>query len=434
MPFLNVITGKQWSLCFATILFACIGHTQADDWTEFRGPTGQGISSHTGLPLHWSKNPQAAWKRDLPGTGWSSPVVSDGRIYLTTAVPVGKEKLASESKFKKAVENAFSLRAICLDQNSGKIVWNTEVARVPPKTSIHPKNSHASGTPLINDDRLYVHFGTFGTAALDLDGNILWQRQIGYQPVHGCGGSPIVFEDQLIFHCDGGDAAFVIALDSNTGQTRWKTPREIDEGNTFSFSTPLLIESNGRPLLISSASNAVYGYDPKTGEQIWLVQYPNKWSIVPRPVFAEGLVLICTGYAPPAEMLAIRPDGQGDVTETHVVWRVDKFVPYNPSPVVHQNAVYLVSDNGIASCRDLQTGELHWKRRLGDDHSASPFLAEGKVFFLSEEGVCTVIEANTTRYSELAKNDVEQRTLASMVPISGAILLRTESALYRLQK
>ncbi len=420
---------------FVSLLFAtCLTAVHAEDWLEFRGPTGQGTTTATNIPTEWGPDSNVLWKKKIAGKGWSSPVVDGDRIYLTTAVPIGEEKVASESKFKKKVENAFSLRTVCLDKQTGDVIWNVEVFQVPPETGIHPKNSHASPTPLMHGDRIYVHFGTFGTAALDLSGKEIWKKTIEYKPVHGSGGSPVLFEDLLIFSCDGGEDPFVIALDANSGKERWKTQRQDFDGRTFSFSTPLLIEVDGTTTLVSAASDAVFGYDPKTGEQTWVVQYPDKWSIVPRPVFANGLILICTGYEGPAELLAIRPSGKGDVTDTHIAWREDKFVPHNPSPVVHENAVYLVSDSGIASCRDLATGKLHWKERLGDDHSASPFIAEGNIYFLSEEGACTVVKAMSSEYQELAKNDVKEQTLASMVPLDSGILLRTETQLYRIGK
>lgn len=428
---LHLASSRHICLC-ALLLVTLPAMAKGEDWPEFRGPTGQGISLARDVPTIWSEEQNVAWKQDIAGKGWSSPVIANRRIYLTTAVPVGDETVAAKSKFKLQVENAYSLRTLCLNAETGDTVWDLEVCQVPPETSIHPKNSHASGTPIVTADRVFVHYGTFGTAALDLDGNIIWQQQINYNPVHGCGGSPVLFHDLLIFNCDGGDSAFVIALDAETGDERWRTPREMAEGRTFSFSTPLIIQTSERTTLVSPASDAVYGYNPETGEQIWMAQYPNKWSVVPRPVFAGGLILVCTGYEGPAELLAIRPDGTGDVTETHIAWRDDKFIPHNPSPVVHDGAIYLVSDSGIASCRDLLSGDLHWKKRLGDDHSASPFVADGKVYYLSEDGACTVVKANPKKYEEIAKNDLKQPTLASIVPLNGGLLMRTETSLYRI--
>ena len=416
---------------FLAIAVLATPPTDAEDWQQFRGPTGQGTTVNQDIPTHWTNTKNVRWKRELEGKGWSSPVVSGNRIYLTTAVAIGEEKVTVEKQFSRKVENPYSLRAMCLNASTSEVIWDAEVSQVPPLVSIHPKNSHASATPIVTDDRVYVHFGIYGTAALDLQGEILWKREIKFKPVHGCGGSPILHEDLLIFHCDGGDQAFVLALDRDSGKTQWKTERSVDAKRKFSFATPLVIQTKAGPTLVSPASDAVYGYDPATGKEKWYARYPQKWSIVPRPVFSDGIILVCTGYEGSAELLAIRPGGVGDVTDSHVVWRDDRFVPYNPSPIIHDQKIFLVSDNGIASCRDLQSGEIIWKKRLGGNYSASPFLSEGKIYFLSENGQCTIIEA-TDEYREIAQNEIDERTLSSMVPISGGVLLRTAGALYRI--
>ncbi|TWT52813.1 outer membrane biogenesis protein BamB [Rubripirellula amarantea] len=414
---------------FWMVLVLCSA-TMAEDWTYFRGPTGLAVSDATDVPTDVSPTNGVVWKSDLPGKAWSSPVVRGNRIYVTTAVPVGEEVVSVEEKFSKQTTNPYSLRAMCLDLATGQVIWDQETSQVPAGVSIHPKNSHASGTPIVTDDRLFVHFGAYGTAALDLDGNVLWQRTVEYAPVHGSGGSPILWNDQLIFNCDGGDQAFVVSLDSATGSEQWRTPRDDQGERTFSFSTPVVINTGRRHTLVSAASHAAYGYDPKTGKQLWKVRYPNKWSVVPQPIFAGGMIFVCTGYEGPAELLAIKPGGEGDVTESHVVWREDKFVPYNPTPAVHDGKLFMVSDNGIASCRDVATGELHWKQRLGDNYSASPIIVEDRVYFLSEEGKVTVIDA-ATEFREVAQSEMDARCLASMVPIDSGLLLRTEQSLYR---
>lgn len=406
-------------------------NTLATEWRQFRGPTGQGHSDATGVPTRWSPTSGIGWQVEVPGKGWSSPVVSKGRIYLTTAKPVGEETIASAKKFSLRVETPYELQVHCLDAGSGQTLWQTSVGEVPARVSIHPKNSHASGTPIVDGDRIYVHFGIYATAALDLDGNVIWKRAIQFKPVHGCGGSPVLYKDRLIFHCDGGDQAFVIALDAATGEQRWRRERSVDAKRKFSFATPLVIETETGPTLVSPASDAVYGYDPRTGNEKWFVRYPEKWSIVPRPVFAGGLILVCTGYEGNPELLAIRPGGSGDVSESHVAWRTSRFVPYNPSPVVVDDRVFNVSDDGIASCLDLSNGELIWKQRLGGNYSASPFVAEGKIYFLSEEGECTVIRASD-QFEEIASNAIEERTLASMVPVEKGVLLRTATKLYHI--
>lgn len=403
----------------------------ASDWPQFRGPAGQGVSTARKVPLEWDTAANVAWSSNLPGLGWSSPVVFQDRIYLTTAVEDNVDALSDEGDTAEGeAQPSFSLQTLCLDVATGEVLWSSEITKVPAGTSIHSKNSHASPTPIVTADRVYVHFGTYGTAALDLQGNLVWKTRIEYNPVHGSGGSPLLFDDLLILNCDGGQAPFVVALDAGTGEQRWRAPRPEYPSQTFSFSTPLIIEVEGKPQLVSAGSHVVCSYDPKTGKELWSVRYPNKWSIVPRPVFAGGLVLVCTGYEGPAELLAIRPDGTGDVTETHVQWRADQFVPHNPSPVVKDNEVYLVSDRGIASCRDLKTGELHWKQRIGGNFSASPILAEQRVYFLSEEGVCTVIKA-AAEFEQLAENDLAERTFASPAPLDGSLLIRTETRLYR---
>lgn len=417
-------------IALSTAVFTSVCQdSSADDWWQFRGPSGQGTSQVTNMPTTWSLTENIRWQVAIEGKGWSSPVVSEGRIYVTTAVPVGEESIASEGKFSRRVETPYELRVLCLNAKTGELIWQTGVGSVPERVSIHPKNSHASATPIVTNDRLYVHFGIYATAALDLDGKVLWKREIKFKPVHGCGGSPVLSDDQLIFHCDGGDQAFVIALDSATGEQRWRTDRSVEARRKFSFATPLLIKTDVGETLVSPASDAVYGYDPSTGREKWHVRYPMKWSIVPRPVFANGVLLVCTGYESKAELLAIRPGGSGDVTDSHVVWREDRFVPYNPSPVVVSDKVFTVSDDGIACCRDLADGELVWKQRLGGNYSASPFVADGKIYFLSEDGVCTVIQVND-RYDELSINEIEERTLASMVPSDDGLLLRTASKLY----
>ena len=405
--------------------------SSAEDWPQFRGPDGQGHSDARNVPITWDPETNVAWKVPIPGAGWSSPVVAKGRIYLTTAVVDGTEEVTALGKYNKKISSPYSLRTLCIDDESGDVLWNVETHQVPAETSIHPKNSHASSTPIVTNDRVYVHFGTYGTAALDLDGNVIWTKQIDYHPVHGSGSSLIVFEDLLVFNCDGGDKAHVIALDAATGDERWKTARPEGPKKKFSFSTPLIIDVNGTPQLISAGSGSVVAYDPHSCRQLWMARYPNRFSVVPRPVFAGGLVLVCTGYEGPPELLAIRPDGTGDVTESHIAWREKKFVPHNPSPIVHENRVFLMSDNGIASCRDLDTGDLIWKERVGGDHSASPIFADGRIYILSENGICTVISA-ADEYEELAKNDLQEATLASITPLDRALLIRTESSLYRI--
>jgi hypothetical protein len=392
------------------------------DWPEFRGPTGQGLADDARPPLGWGPGKNVAWKQAVPGLGWSSPAVQGGRVYLTTATPVPGGGARDRS-----------LRALCLDAATGKTVWDREVFRQDGKKAppIHGKNSHASPTPLVHDGRLYAHFGHQGTACLDLDGKVLWRNtRLRYDPVHGNGGSPVVAGDALVFSGDGGDQAFVAALDRKTGEVLWKTPRSWESVQPFSFSTPLLLTHDGRPQVVSPGSGGVAAYDPATGKELWRVRYDG-YSVIPRPVYGHGLVFVCTGYNVPS-LLAIRPDGSGDVTATHVAWRTRKAVPHAPSPLLVVDDLYLVSDRGVASCLDAKTGREHWQGRLAGAYSASPLYADGKVYFQSEDGVGTVARAGHA-FDVLARNPLNERTLASYAASGGALFVRTEHNLYRFE-
>lgn len=394
----------------------------AADWADFRGPTGQGHAEGK-LPTSWSKTDHVQWKREIPGSGWSSPVVYRGRIFLTTSVarPNGKE-------------GDLSLRTLCLDAGSGEVVWDREVFAPDGAKSpkIHRKNSHASPTPVIHDDRIYVHFGHQGTACLDLTGGVLWKNdRLAYKPVHGNGGTPIIVDDLLIFSCDGGDERFIVALDRSSGSVVWKVNREGSANQLFSFSTPLLITVNGQRQIVSPGSNSVNAYDPRNGNQIWKVRYDG-YSVIPRPVYGHGLVYICTGYGTP-NLLAIRPDGRGDVTDTHVAWTTKKTVPHTPSLLLVGDELYMVSDKGMASCLDAKTGKVLWnEQRLGGEYSASPLYADGKIYFQSEEGLGTVIKASK-KFEVVAKNDLKERSLASYAVVDRDLLIRTDKNLYRIQ-
>jgi outer membrane protein assembly factor BamB len=264
-----------------------------------------------------------------------------------------------------------------------------------------------------------------------LAGKILWRNtDCKYDPRHGNGGSPILVGDALIFSCDGRDQRFMVALDKATGRMLWKTPREGESERTYSFSTPLLIPGD-QPQIVSPGSDVVNAYDPRTGRELWRVRYTG-YSVVPRPVFGNGLVFVCTGFFTP-HLLAIRPDGQGDVTATHVAWEARKAVSLTPSPLLVGDELYLVSDNGVASCLDAKTGTTHWSERLGGTYSASPLYAEAKVYFQSEEGTGAVVRAGK-KFERLARNTLGERTFASYAAVDGALFIRGEHNLYRVQE
>jgi outer membrane protein assembly factor BamB len=412
------MTSRLFALVAAVSLAAA--GARADNWPEFRGPTGQGLYQGT-LPLEWGPGRNVAWKQAVPGRGWSSPVVWEGRVYLTTAVPM------------EGAPGELSLDALALDARTGKPLWQTRVFRQGPGAPrIQAKNSHASPTPVVDGRHLYVHFGHQGTACLDLDGKVLWRNtELKYPPVHGNGGSPVLAGDLLVFSCDGGADPFVAALERDTGKVRWKVPRGIDAFKPFSFSTPLLVEVNGARQIVSPGSDAVMAYEPATGKEIWRVRYEGGYSVVPRPVYGHGLVFVCTGYESP-RLLAIRPDGRGDVTATHVAWRTRQGVPHTPSLLLDGDELYMISDAGFASCRDARTGREHWRKRLPGAYSASPLLAGGRIYFQNEAGTAVVVQAGK-EYKELARNALGERTLASYAAAEGALFLRTDKHLYRIE-
>jgi outer membrane protein assembly factor BamB len=408
------------SACLAaTLILVLTTAAQAADWPEFRGPTGQGIVTADQVPLAWNPEKNIAWKVAVPGSGWSSPVVVAERIYLTTAIPPEKEG-----------QGVLSLRALCFDSRTGRLLWQQEVFRpaadrVP---RIHNKNSQASPTPLVAGERLFVHFGHLGTACLNLQGEILWRNtDLTYEPVHGNGGTPVLVEGLLVFSCDGGDQAFVVALDCLTGQLKWRTERGNKPVKKFSFSTPLVITVGQQKQVVSPGSEAVVAYEASSGKEIWRVR-TRGYSVIPRPVAGHGLVYICTGYDSPT-LLAIRPDGHGDVTETHVAWSTRRGVPHTASLLLSGEELFMVSDAGLASCLDARTGKVHWQERIGGPFSASPILVDGKVYFLNEEGMTTVVRA-ALKYEVLARNDLKERTLASFAVVPGKLIVRTEKSLF----
>jgi outer membrane protein assembly factor BamB len=281
---------------------------------------------------------------------------------------------------------------------------------------------------VVEHDRVYVHFGADGTAALNAAGEILWKNRFDYQSQHGAGGSPIVHGDLLIFSCDGSDAAFVVALDKRTGKVKWRTNRGFPADQAYT--TPLVIRVGDRDQLISVGAFRAKAYDPLTGKEIWRVRYDDGFSNVPRPVFAHGLVYIGTGFQQPS-ILAVRPDGAGDVTKTHVAWTLSRGAPHTPSPLAVGDELYLVTDGGIASCVDARTGAVIWQSRLGGTYSASPVYADGRIYIPAEQGVTTVI-APGREAKRLATNRLDGGILASLAIAHGAIFVRTDAHLYRI--
>ena len=391
----------------------------AADWTEFRGPNGTGHYDGPKLVTEWGTDKNVAWKTPIPGKGWSSPIVVKGKIYLTAAVPK---------------DGGQSLRAIALDAATGEIAWDKEVNFADAATAgrQHGKNTYASATPTSEGERVFVHFGHMGTACLDFAGNIVWKRtDYKYSPVHGTGGSPILVGDSLVFSVDGADQQYVCALDKNTGDEKWKTDRKSSAPRRFSFTTPQVIRSGERDVIVSTASDFVAAYDPKDGKELWRAKYPaGGYSLIARPIVVAGKLIVQTGYDT-AHLFALDPAGTGDIS-ANIAWDSKKGAPHTPSPVGHGDEVYTVTDAGFLTCFDAKSGTIHWSERLaGKGYSSSPIVANGHIYIGSEDGVCQVIEATKAGFKAVGKSELKEKVFATFAPVDGALFVRTESKLYR---
>ncbi len=394
----------------------------SDAWPTFRGPSGDGIALESEVPSEWSQDKNIDWRRELPGQGWSSPVVGDGKIFVSAAIPVEQE------------EDSFDLSLIIIDATTGSILESVSIMRQTGERwhDIHQKNSHASPTPILDGDRIYVHFGYQGTACLKRSGEVVWKnRDLFFKPTHGNGGTPLLIDGKLVFTCDGDKEPKVVALDANSGKIVWETPRPVDASRTFSFCTPTLIEVDGVQQIIAPGSDCVLALAPSDGKVIWDVRYDG-YSVVPKPVFHRGRLYLSTGFNT-ASILAIDPTGTGVVTDTHIDWQHKKFVPKTPSMIAHEGRIYSVSDNGIMTNVDAETGDIVYRQRLGGNYSASPILVNDRIYLTNEAGKTTVV-AIGDEYDEIATCDLGERTLASPAVAGNAIIMRTADALYRISE
>lgn len=417
---------QRWML----MILLCLPTTfvSAENWPQFRGPDGNGHTSAESLPLEWSATENVVWKNENVGEGWSSPVVWGNRIYLTCARPLEAGEVTTEN------QNTRDLFALCIDAKTGNTLWDEKVFSQTPEVAqnIHKKNSHASPTPIVDGQYVWVHFGAQGTACLTVEGNLVWKRNdIRYRMQHGNGGSPVIVDDVLFFSCDGSDKAFVIALHKMTGKTLWKKDRPaVENPKTFSFNTPIVIEIDGGKQILSQGSDIITAFEPQTGDELWWFNYDG-YSVIPKPVYAHGLVYLCTSYNN-SKLHVIRPGGKGDITETNEIWSAPKVAPHTSSPLIVGDELYMVNDKGIATCHDAKTGEQHWQERIGGNYSSSPIYGAGHIYFLSESGVTTIIKPGKD-YNEVAKNELGERTLASYGIVDNHLLIRSADALYRIK-
>jgi len=414
----------------------------SDTWPQFRGPRGDGHSSATELPLTWSENENVVWKTAVPGRGWSSPVLLGDQIWMTTALetlatPEEKKRTLAGNQYEAtlALATSVSLRAICVDRRTGKLLHNVELLQSSAPEPIHKFNSYATPTAILEPGRVYCDFGTYGTAGVNsATGELLWRRRLPIEHQVGAGSSPLLVDDLLVLIRDGCDVQYVTALNKRTGETSWKTDRptiDLDDEFRKGFSTPFLAEHNGRRQMIVPGAQWVVSYEPATGRPIWQANYVKGYSNIARPVFGHGLVYVCTN-GPGQQLWAIRVDGLGDITDTHVVWKVKKQMPQKASPLLVGNEIYVVTNNGIVTCLDALTGKKHWSHRIGGNHAASPVHADGRIYVFSEEGKTSVFRPGK-QPEPVAENHIQGRLLASPAVAGKAIFLRSDTHLYRIE-
>jgi outer membrane protein assembly factor BamB len=405
---------NRWTLLL--VLAPSIANAQ-QIWPAFRGPNGDGHAQSSRLAVNWSESDNVVWKTPIHGRGWSSPVIWGKQVWLTTATTDGR-----------------SLFAIGVDLANGKLLHDVRVFDVPQPREIHETNSYASPTPVVEPGRVYVHFGSYGTACLDSSsGAVLWtRRDLPCNHWRGPGSSPILFEQMLIVHLDGYDYQYVVALDKRTGRTRWKVDRDIDfqtdDGDLKkAFCTPTVVDVDGQPQLISPAAKAAIAYDPRSGESLWRIRYDNH-SATARPLVGHGLVFINSGFSR-ARLFAVQPGGRGDVTRSHVRWVVDRGIGSKPSLLLVGDLLYGIHDRGTAICLDARTGERVWYERIGGNFSASPIYAGQRIYLFDENGNTTVIRPGR-EFTRLAVNRLDDGCMASPAVSGNSLILRTKTHLY----
>lgn len=431
----------MYRLACLSFLYASLA-VAAPTWLQFRGPNGSGIAEAKNMPTHWGEDKNIAWKTEIPGRGHSSPVIDGGQVWLTTAIDVPTPEADREERLKTntgnqplIVSDSVQFFAICIDRNSGKIVQNIELMREDKPQWVHELNSYATPSPILRDGKLFCHFGTFGNACVDTkNGKVLWtNRELRIMHENGPGSSPELWGNRLLLVCDGSDTQFVAGLDTDTGKVAWKTPRsgEMHDNPQLkkAYGTPLMIEHDGQPQLISPGANWLYSYDPATGRELWKLKYGLLgFSNVSRPVYADGMIYASTGFMR-GELLAVRfEDGQPTIA-----WRKKKGVGKSPSPLVVGKRLYLMGDKDIVTCLNAKTGDELWQARLSGKFSASPSLIGGHIHVTNTEGLTTVF-ADADAFTQVAQNQLDGNVMASPAAVDGALFMRSEKALYCITK
>ncbi len=427
---------------FALLLLA-VCQVSAENWPEWRGEGGQGISTAKGLPETWSETSGIIWKAELPGRGHSTPLLVGDQLWITTAI----EKAATPDQVKAklttntgdqplTVLDSVSLRVLCVDKANGKVLHDIEVLNIKDPQWAHQLNSYASPTSIIEGGHLYAHFGSFGTVCLDTTTQkVLWKNEeLHVMHENGPGSTPVLWRNMLIAHFDGSDQQFIAAFDKATGKLAWKTARsgKMDPRpqQRKAYGTPLIITMNGQPTVVSPAADWVYGYESATGKELWKLPYGELgFSMSVRPVADAERIYFSTSFGK-SQVIALKYAG---LKTPEIAWRNNKNAPKMCSPVLANELLFYIDDGGIVSCLDPKTGEAHYRERLGGKFSASPIVADNKIYFPSREGVVTVISA-TKEFKILSQNTLEGSLMASPIAVDGTLYLRTDKALYRIGK
>ena len=413
-------------------------------WNQFRGPHANGTTLTSGLPTELSEDSaEVVWKTPVTGRAWSSPVVWKKQIWVTNAPqiqnPVGlSNKRAISDIEPEPLDKPIRLSAVCLDFETGEVLHDLTLFEVFRPQWTHLTNSYASPTPWIEDGRLYVHFGAYGTACIDTaSGRKLWDRSdIECHHWRGPGSSPVVHHDLIYLCFDGYDKQFVMALNKHTGDTVWTRDRDFDYGtdngdHRKAYCTPRVVNVDGRDLLISPAAVATVAYDADTGETVWTL-YHGGMNAAARPLYGNGLVYINAGDGKNA-LVAVDPKGTGDITETNVRWRLGRMTPKRPSQILIDKHYFMMGDDGVATCVDAVSGKILGNQRVGGNYWASPLYADGRLYAFSQEGKVTVMTADS-KLDILATGEFDDGFNASAAVAGKSIILRTFSNVYRVGK
>lgn len=416
---------KPAAILLFLFLFLITCSSEKREWTHFRGTNMDGHANVVVAPLNWSDTENVVWKVPVKGLGWSSPVIYGDQVWLTSAAKDGTE-----------------FYTLCFDFETGKLVDEKTIFTAENPQRIHGTNSYATPTPCIEDGFVYVHYGNFGTACINTDNfEVVWKREdMPCKHMQGPASSPILYKNMLIIHLEGTEDPYVAALDKATGRTIWKSirPKEIydplEPVFRKSYQTPIVIEVNGKEMLISNSSFLCFAHDVYTGEVVWTIEYGYD-STVSQPLFYDGLVYVNSGWIfldnTPffTRQYAVDPTGAGDITKTHVRWMYEDEVPQIPSPVIVDGKMYMVHDRGMVTCLAAKTGKVIWKEELKGNFNSSPIYAAGNIYFINVKGDCTIIKPGDS-FQKVTENEIGETVKAVPVFVDDKLVLRTEKNLF----